>query len=147
MQVHQSDENNHRDGGREGLDSGKKPVQIRSKGQGAQGHRGGEANHDGHHASHKAEGGMVNLPEKMIFTTGARECGREFGVAQGPAQGEDAPEAPEDHDRRARRDFADLKTEAGEDAGADHVGHDECGAGGQSDGAWRRHGPGGSPCA
>ena len=52
---------------------------------------------------------MVNLPEKMIFSTGARESGREFGVAESPAESEEPPEAPEDQNRRARRDFADLK--------------------------------------
>jgi hypothetical protein len=100
---------------------------------------GGEADHDGDDAGHKTEGRMENLPEKVIFPAGARKGGREFGVAKGPAQGKDAPEAPEDHDRGARGDVTDLEAETGEDTGADHIGHDQRDADRHADRAGRGH--------
>ena len=145
--MEKSDQDNHRDGCGERRDIRKHPLQIRSEGHGTQGHRRGEADHDGDDAGHKAEGRMENLPEKVIFPAGARKGGREFGVAKGPAQGKDAPEAPEDHDRGARGDVTDLEAETGEDTGADHIGHDQSRAGRQADGAWSRHVPGWSACA
>ncbi len=68
---------------------------------------------------------MEDLRQEMILAAGPRQRRRELGISERAAQRTDTAEQPEHHDGETRRQPADLKSQAGEDAGPNHVRDDE----------------------
>lgn len=61
----------------------------------------------------------------MILASRAGQRSGELAITQCATESADAANEPKDENDKARRQAADLKAERGEDAGADHVGHDD----------------------
>ena len=68
---------------------------------------------------------MIDLREKMIFTSGARQRGAEFAVTKRATKGRDSANDPKHEQRKSRLNIYQLKAEAGEDARADNVGDND----------------------
>ena len=68
---------------------------------------------------------MKKRGEKMIFPARPRERRGELAVSQRAAKGADPAHAPKHHQDEAGLNADDLESEAGENAGADHVRHDD----------------------
>ena len=119
-------------------DAGKGGAKIGAEGLGADGDGSGKADSCGTEAGAKSNAGVVDAGEEIVFAAGAGQGGGEFRIAECAAEGEDAADDPK-HDEgedtvgeiglTVLGESADLEAEAGEDAGADHVGDDE-GSGG-----------------
>ncbi len=65
---------------------------------------------------------MIDLGQKVIFTAGSRQARAELSIGQCTAQCRYATHQPEHHQHKRRLDINELKTKAGENTGANHVG-------------------------
>lgn len=72
---------------------------------------------------------MIDRAQEIIFAAGARQSGSEFRIRERAAQRTNAPGDPQREDRKPRGQTRYLKSEARENAGADHVGDDDAGRG------------------
>jgi len=72
---------------------------------------------------------MINLAQKMIFPAGPRQGRGEFGVGKRAAHRANSADDPERDDGETARQIANLKSEAGENAGPDHVRDHDAGGG------------------
>ncbi|GAB3637642.1 hypothetical protein GCM10027422_32320 [Hymenobacter arcticus] len=72
---------------------------------------------------------MIYLTEVVVLAARARHGGSQLAVAHGPAQGNEAAHYPEHQQRKAALDTQDLETEAGKNAGTDHVSNNDGRAG------------------
>lgn len=73
----------------------------------------------------------------MVFASRARESGAEFAVTQRSAEGYDSAHHPEQKQNKTGMDLGQLKTEAGEYAGADNIGDNNPAGGNKADIPWR----------
>ena len=81
---------------------------------------------------------MINLREKMVFASGTRQRGTEFAITKRAAERHGSANHPKHQQRKSRLNIRQLKTEAGEDAGANNVGNnDGTGCREEADGASR----------
>ncbi len=80
----------------------------------------------------EAERGVVQLRDEMVLAPGAGKGGAQLPVGEGPAERDDAPYRPQHEEREGGVQVLHLKPDAGENAGADHVGHYERGGGQQA---------------
>ena len=68
---------------------------------------------------------MIDPAQKVVLAARSRQHGGQFGVAERPANRRDSADDPQQEEREAGLDVGDLKSEAGKDADAHHVGdHD-----------------------
>ena len=74
-------------------------------------------------AGEETDGRVEDRAEEIVLASRAGERCAKLGVGEGAAERADSAHEPERHDREARGQIANLKSEAGEDAGADHVRH------------------------
>src|SRR6201999_3786631 len=71
----------------------------------------------------KSSGGMEHARKIIVLIARPWKRRRKFGIGERPAQGHQAPHHPEHQQRKSRWNVPDLKTEACEHAGSDHVCH------------------------
>ena len=76
---------------------------------------------------------MINLTQEMILAAGARKRRAQLRIGERTAKRANAADRPERHDGETRRQISDLKTQAGEDARAHHVGDHDAGRGEERD--------------
>ena len=72
---------------------------------------------------------MVYLAEVVVLATRARHGRRQFAVAHGAAQGNEAAHHPEHQQSEAALDAQNLEAEAGKNAGTHHVSDNDGSAG------------------
>ena len=80
-----------------------------------------------HPAGDKAERRMIDPAQEIVFAARARKHRGEFRIAERSAYRDDAADDPQQQQRKSGGYVIDLKSEAGEDADADHVGDDDRG--------------------
>ena len=66
---------------------------------------------------------MIESREEVIFTAGAGQVGAELGISQSATECGQTTDKPEHYQHKKRLDAQKLKTEAGEYAGANHIGN------------------------
>ena len=126
-ELHDRHQPDHADGQRQRRGAGKHRFAVFPERHRRQRHRRRETDRRRHKARQKSERRMIGAAEEIVFAAGARKHRAELAVGKHPAQRDDAADGPQQQDRKARGDVLDLKAEAGEDADADHVGHDDGG--------------------
>ena len=125
----------------------KTPCEIFAKSHRGERNRRGETDRGRNESSHETERRVINLREKMIFASGARQRGAQFAVAKRAAKRRDPADDPEHQQRESGLNVRQLKTEAREDAGADDVGNHDGARRHETDRpprGWRFHGTRGS---
>src|SRR5207237_5472446 len=95
-----------------------------------------KANRNGKESRHESERGMINPRQKMIFTSGTRQCSAQFAITERAAKRGDSANDPKHEQCKSRLNFHHLETDAREDSRANDVRN--------NDGARREetHGPG-----
>ena len=68
---------------------------------------------------------MIDFAEKIIFAARARQGRSQLRIRERAAERAEPAHSPNRHDGEPSRQIADLKPEAGENAGADHVRDDD----------------------
>ena len=116
------------------IGSGPHSGEVRAEGHRRDGHRRGEADRGRNPAREEADRGMINHAEKMVFASGTGKGRAKFRIGKRAAQGAHAADEPERHDDESGVQPADLEPEAGENAGAPHIGDDDAGGREQRDG-------------
>ena len=74
---------------------------------------------------HKPERRMIDPAQKVVLPARSRQHGGQFGVAECPTDRHDSADDPQQEEREAGLYVGDLKSEAGKDADAHHVGDDD----------------------
>ena len=72
---------------------------------------------------------MVDAGQEGVFAAGAGDGRAQFRVGDRAAKGRRASNDPEEEQGEGGLDVQELEAEAGENAGADHAGHDDRGGG------------------
>ena len=67
---------------------------------------------------------MINAAQEIVFAARSRQHGREFRITERAADRHETADNPKQQQREAGPYVADLKSEAGEDTDADHIGDD-----------------------
>ena len=80
-------------------------LEIFSERHGRERDRSGETDGSGNKAGHKADRGVINFREKVIFAAGARECGAQLAVGKGAAQRRDPTDHPQQQQRETGMNF------------------------------------------
>ena len=119
------DDPDYREAEQERRRTGQDRLRVLPERHGRERHRRGEPDSDREPARQKPDCGAVHAREKTVLAAGARKHRGELGVADRPAERDNAADEPQQKQREAGRDARHLKSETGEDADADHVGHDE----------------------
>ena len=132
-QMDQGHDGNHGEGGWERGNSGENARKIFAKSHGGQSHGSGKADDGRNPSGEKPDRRMINGGKVVIFAAGSGEGGGQFAVGQSPTKGAKAADQPEAENGKTGRESADLKSQAGEHPGANHVCHDQGGCGQQCD--------------
>ena len=105
--------------------------EIAAKGHGRQ--RGGrrETDGEGYPPGDKAGDGMVNRREEVVLAAGARQRRAEFRIGQCAAERGDTAHGPQGEQHGRGADLYKLKSQAGKNAGANHVSDDDGGGNGR----------------
>ena len=119
--VHGRQHHDQADGQKAGIKGREDRGQVGAEGNGGKRNWRGEADGGRDPARHKARGGMIGLGEKVIFAAGSRQRGPQFRVAQRAAECREPAHRPQRKQDEPRLDVLELKAEAGEHAGANHV--------------------------
>ena len=80
--MNQRDKDNHGNRGGARRKFRPNPLRVRTEGHGARSNGCGEPRHHGDDAGHESDGRMINLPQKMIFTTRTRQRSGELRIAK-----------------------------------------------------------------
>ena len=99
----------------------KNAIEIFSERHRGEGNRSSETDRGRNKSGHEADGRMINLGKKMIFAAGTRKCCAQLTVTKRAAERGDSPNDPEHEQSKTRVDVGNLKSEAGEHAGANNV--------------------------
>jgi len=70
---------------------------------------------------------MIDLAQEIVFTARAGQHRGEFRITERAAYRDDPADDPQQQQREPRIYVGDLKSEAGKDADADHVGDNDRG--------------------
>ena len=70
---------------------------------------------------------MIDLGQKVVLAAGAGQSCAQLGITQGATKSREPADDPEHHDDRRGLNVDQLKTEAREHSGADHIGNDDSG--------------------